>query len=197
MPTSSKNNRWVFINIPFDQSYEKCYTSLIISLVSVGLIPRSVLHIPEHGEGRLDRLIGLIQQCKFSVHDLSRTGTPVRFNMPFELGLAYSIKELKGNHEIIMLDKKAYRLQKNLSDVNGRDPLIHNDSARRMIECILGVFYSRSVYPEPAFVYYLWKKLWEYAKELKNERANRSLYDRLSFEKIVSAANILIQLEKN
>lgn len=43
---------------------------------------------------RLDRIFTLIQQCRYSVHDISRiqldAGPPraPRFNMPFELGLA-------------------------------------------------------------------------------------------------------------
>ena len=53
--------------------------------------PRTVLEIPPSAD-RLERILHLLGECAFSLHDLSRVevsprGLP-RFNMPFELGLA-------------------------------------------------------------------------------------------------------------
>ncbi len=53
-------------------------------LVVIGRIPRSVLAIPEMGDGRQTRILDLMQSCSFSTHDLSRAGMPVGFNMLFE-----------------------------------------------------------------------------------------------------------------
>ena len=39
---------------------------------------------PEMGDGRQTRILDLMQSCSFSIHDLSRAGMPVRFNLPFE-----------------------------------------------------------------------------------------------------------------
>ena len=83
----------VFVNIPYDEGFRRLYLAYIIGLTQLGLEPRATLGIPG-GERRLDRILALIQSCRYSIHDLSRVQldrnpprTP-RFNMPFELGLA-------------------------------------------------------------------------------------------------------------
>src|SRR5437764_9856436 len=82
----------VFINAPFDPSYEPLFITLVGTLVFLGQDPHCVLEVRERGDGRLARIIELMRMCRMSVHDLSRTGMPVRFNLPFELGLASAIK---------------------------------------------------------------------------------------------------------
>src|ERR1035441_2238158 len=82
--------RGVFLNTPFDKPYERLFVALIGVLVALGRIPRCVLEIPEMGNGRQARILDLMQSCSFSIHDLSRVGLPVRFNMPFELELAFT-----------------------------------------------------------------------------------------------------------
>jgi len=82
--------RSVFLNIPYDAGFQRLY---IAGISAFGLVPRATLEIPT-SERRLDRIIALIDECAYSIHDLSRVQldrkapiTP-RFNMPFELGLA-------------------------------------------------------------------------------------------------------------
>jgi len=85
--------RSVFLNCPFDSKYENLYLALIAGAAALGLKPRCVLEIPTTA-ARLTRLVDLISQCDYSIHDLSRVqlSGPAprcpRFNMPFELGLA-------------------------------------------------------------------------------------------------------------
>src|SRR5437773_1359790 len=93
--------RNVFLNVPFDQRYEPIFVALICSLVSLGRNPRCVLEIPETGMGRLARILRLIRSCPVSIHDLSRVGLPVRFNMPFELGIAFTVARLEKNHAFV------------------------------------------------------------------------------------------------
>jgi len=87
----------VFINVPFDSQYEPLFLALIAGLVSLGLNPRSVVQIGGSTD-RLRRLLEIIQECPFSIHDLSRVQASgrgsfrvPRFNMPFELGLAAAV----------------------------------------------------------------------------------------------------------
>ena len=61
----------VFLNIPYDSAFEKLYLAYIAGLSAFGLIPRATLEIPT-SERRLERILKLIQQCVFSIHDLSR-----------------------------------------------------------------------------------------------------------------------------
>src|SRR5438132_838642 len=75
--------RSVFLNVPFDEDYERLFVALISALVALGRIPHCVLELPETGQGRLLRILQLISSCPVSIHDLSRAELPARFNMPF------------------------------------------------------------------------------------------------------------------
>jgi hypothetical protein len=76
----------VFINVPFDSSYERLFVTLIGTLVFLGQEPHCVLEVREKGDGRLLRIMELMRTCRMSIHDLSRTGTPVRFKCLSSLG---------------------------------------------------------------------------------------------------------------
>ena len=68
---------------------------------------------------------------------------PVRFNMPFELGLACALKVADPlAYEVMVLEAQPYRLDRTLSDYKGRDPLIHNGTCEGMISCLLDAFSS-------------------------------------------------------
>ena len=104
-----------------------------------GLKPRAALEIPSSNR-RLDRILDLIQECEYSIHDLSRVeldrtppSTP-RFNMPFELGLTVALEKVAiPGHAWIVCESKKYRLKKSLTDLDGTDPYIHDGT-------ILGLF---------------------------------------------------------
>ena len=90
-----------------------------------GLVPKIVTQQP--GSNRLKRLVKLIQDSVFSIHDLSYVkrdrgpnGEPPvpRFNMPFELGLVLGDSP---DHELIVLERQRYSTMRSLSDVNGLD----------------------------------------------------------------------------
>jgi hypothetical protein len=133
----------VFVNAPFDDRYEPLFITLIGVLVFLGQKPHCVLEVREKGDGRLARILDLVQNCRISVHDLSRVATPVRFNMPFELGIACTLKLLHpADYEVFVLDEKAYRLDKTLSDYKGRDPLIHRGTTDGLVACLLDAFGS-------------------------------------------------------
>ena len=135
------NPKAVFVNAPFDDGYERLFITLIGSLVFLGQEPHCVLEVPEKGDGRLARIHDLMRSCRLSIHDLSRTGLPARFNMPFELGLACALKLSEpASYEIFVLDAQSYRIDRTLSDYKGRDPLIHHGTSQGMIACLLDTF---------------------------------------------------------
>jgi hypothetical protein len=129
----------VFINMPFDEQSEPVFLGYLAGLVSLGLKPCSVLEVPETGEGRLMRLFDRLAACASSIHNLSRVeldddGYP-RFNMPFELGIAYALHRLK-KHKYVVYDSQPYRLQRTLSDLNLIDPFIHDATAPQALGAI-------------------------------------------------------------
>jgi hypothetical protein len=136
----------VFLNVPFDPGYEPSFVTLVGTLISLGQTPRCVLEVRETGKGRLTRIFELVRSCGVSIHDLSRTGMPVRFNMPFELGIACSLALSGEPHDVVVLDTVRYRLDKTLSDYKGRDPLIYSN-LDELVDAIADVF---QVADEPA-----------------------------------------------
>jgi hypothetical protein len=189
------NRRGVFLNIPFDKSYEPLFVSLIGALVALGRVPRCVLEIPEHGEGRLARILALIRSCPVSLHDLSRVGVPARFNMPFELGIAFALSRIKGDHKFMMLESTRFRLQKTLSDVNGIDPGIHNSTVRGIISCALAHLGRPSGSPDTKAVLRIRRNLWKTVPSLKKIHGRASIYSRPIFSELVMGATTLAKKE--
>ncbi len=130
----------IFLNVPFDPPYQPLFATLVGTLICLGQTPRSVLEIPETGQGRLARIYQLLRACDVSLHDLSRQGRPPRLNMPFELGLACSLRLSGTPHEIVVLDSVRHRLLQTLSDYRGPDPSIHQNRCVDLISCLLDVF---------------------------------------------------------
>lgn len=126
MPTSE-----VFLNIPYDPQFEKLYLAYIVGVSAFGMVPRATLEIPG-GADRLDRILDLMVDCPYSLHDLSRVqldrrapSTP-RFNMPFELGLAVACEKFQGRRRIwFVFEAVERRLQKSLSDLSATDAYVH------------------------------------------------------------------------
>jgi hypothetical protein len=178
----------VFINVPFDSSYERLFVTLIGTLVFLGQEPHCVLEVREKGDGRLLRIMELMRTCRMSIHDLSRTGTPVRFNMPFELGLACSLKlSDPGAYEVFVLDSHPYRVDKTLSDYKGRDPLIHGGTCDGMVACLLDTFVVRV--PDAATEFRgAARVLRKSAQLLKREMKASSLFRPALFRLVVAAA---------
>ena len=133
----------VFLNVPYSPSYEKILVALTAALVAVGHRPRLTFEIADGGQGRLKRIFSLLQSCRVSIHDLSAVGQPVRFNMPFELGLACAIKQQGGRHNFLLLERRAHRLDRTLSDLKGIDPKIHQGRVASAIGAVLDVLGRR------------------------------------------------------
>jgi hypothetical protein len=137
MPTPRRRLRvkadpkFAFLNIPFDEQFEPLYLAFIAGLSGFGLIPQAVPQIPG-SQRRLGRLLGLMETCRYSFHDVSRVEldphrpkTP-RFNMPFELGLAVAWAEhVDKRHRWFVFESKEHRALKSLSDINGSEIYVH------------------------------------------------------------------------
>lgn len=185
---SAPDRRHVFINAPFDAPYEPLFIALVGTLVFLGQEPHCVLEVPERGEGRLPRILNLIRECRMSIHDLSRVGMPVRFNMPFELGLACALKlEHPADYDVFVLDRVAYRLDKTLSDYKGRDPLIHHGTSNGMITCLLDTFQT-DITNAPAEFRRGIRLLQQSAGVIKADLKEKSLFRPSLFRRVVAAA---------
>ncbi len=131
-----------FLNVPYDERYEKLYLAFIAGLCGFGLIPRATVEIAGSPR-RLDRIVSLIRSCRYSFHDLSRVeldrtppSTP-RFNMPFELGLAIALSKSRPQvHQWFVFESVSHRLNKSLSDLDGSDPYIHGETSDGVLRAL-------------------------------------------------------------
>ena len=132
----------VFINCPFDSVYKPLFDAMVFAVYDCGFIARCALEEEDASEVRIDKIYNIIADCRYGIHDISRTeldessGLP-RFNMPLELGVflgakKFGIEEQK-RKKCLILDTQRYRYQQFISDIAGQDIQAHNNSAREVI----------------------------------------------------------------
>lgn len=188
---TTPNEKAVFINVPFDLAYEPLFVTLIGVLVFLRQEPHCVLEVREEGDGRLPRIVQLMRACRMSLHDLSRSGNPVRFNMPFELGLACAQKLAHPTeHEVFVLDARPYRVDRILSDYKGRDFLIHNGTCDGMLTCLLDRFIPPAEHTVDEYRSAA-RALRAFAQLTKREMRSSSLFRPALFQAVVLAATEL------
>ncbi|HEY1160823.1 MAG TPA: hypothetical protein VGE83_09350 [Terracidiphilus sp.] len=140
------NPNAVFLNIPYDEEFRRLYLAYIVGLYQMGFEPRITSGIPG-GERRLDRILALIQGCRYSIHDLSRVELSVappatpRFNMPLELGLTITWAKLNpARHTWFLWESSPRRLQKSMSDLDDTDPHIHSGTVEGVLSELRNAF---------------------------------------------------------
>ena len=135
----------VFINCPFDKDYRQLLLATVFTTKFLGYKPRLALERADSAETRIAKIVELIDESKFGIHDLSRIVSvgqdeTYRMNMPFELGIDYGAKVLKGgkweNKRILILEKEQFRYQKALSDLSGSDIKSHMGEAVKIVKVI-------------------------------------------------------------
>lgn len=138
-------NRNVFVNCPFDEDYKQILSSIIFTIIELGYIPRLSMERADSGESRISKIVSLIDESKFGIHDLSRMissekNEHFRMNMPFELGIDYGAKVLKGGQwsekKLLILEKERFRFHKSLSDLSGSDIKIHENEPVKAVKAI-------------------------------------------------------------
>jgi hypothetical protein len=142
---ASEYDENVFINCPFDDRYLPLFHSIVFALHDVGFRPRCALEANNFGENRLDKIIEIIAECKYSIHDLSRTQVDSktrfpRFNMPLELGLDLGCsrygKPLHQEKVILVMDVEKFRYRNFISDIAGQEIYAHGGCEERVIGII-------------------------------------------------------------
>ncbi|SFS30602.1 hypothetical protein [Lutibacter maritimus] len=134
----------IFINCPFDKAYQPIIKAIVFGVVYLGYNP--LLSETINGaNARVGGIQDLINESKFSIHDLSRMesskkGELARFNMPFELGLDMGCKRFgspfHNEKYFLIFDKEKYRYQKSISDIAGNDICIHNNEPEKALRQI-------------------------------------------------------------
>jgi hypothetical protein len=132
----------VFINCPFDRAYKPLFDCVVFATIYCGLRARCALEIDDGSQVRIDKIFAAIEECRFGIHDLSRTELDratrlPRFNMPLELGMFLGAKRfgdrLQKRKQCLILDRDAFRYQKYISDIAGQDIRAHGSNEKKAI----------------------------------------------------------------
>lgn len=127
----------VFINVPFDGNYQKLLDAIVYAVHHCGLRSRTALEEDDGADVRILKIYRIIDQCRYGIHDLSRTTLDTvnrlpRFNMPLELGVFLGARQFGGGRHkrrsVLILDRDKYRYQKFCSDISGQDIRAHGNT---------------------------------------------------------------------
>lgn len=123
----------VFLNCPFDTADDSLFRALVFAVHDAGFVARCALEVTDASENRLAKIVRIISDCRYGIHDISRTepgayGLP-RFNMPLELGVFLGAKVFGGyphaGKVCLIMDRLPYRYQRFISDIAGQDVVAH------------------------------------------------------------------------
>src|SRR3954453_10673051 len=110
----------VFVNCPFDGGYTPLFEAIVFTIFDCGFRARCALEIDDSGQIRIEKTFNIIAECRFGIHDLSRTEMDAatrlpRFNMPLELGIFLGARRYgtapQKQKITLILDTQRYRYQ--------------------------------------------------------------------------------------
>ena len=172
---SPNYNDNVFINCPFNAKYKSLFDAMVFAVHDCGFIPRCALEDDDASEVRIDKIYHIIADCRYGIHDISRTELDrdsdlPRFNMPLELGIFLGAKrfgvEEQKRKKCLVLDREQYRYQQFISDIAGQDIQAHNNSSREVITRVrnwLRTASRRETIPSGSII---WKRYQEFMEKL-------------------------------
>jgi hypothetical protein len=135
----------VFINVPFDRRYKKLFDALVFAVHDCGFVAHCSKEEADSSNVRVQSIARIMDQCRFGIHDLSRTTLDSehrlpRFNMPLELGIFLGAKRYGGPKQrrkaCLVLDRDPYRYQIFCSDIGGQDISAHNNRVEDAITAV-------------------------------------------------------------
>jgi len=139
---SERSPDGVFLNCPFDEGYDQLFNAIVFAIYACGFRARCALEMDDASETRISKIYDLIEQCRYGIHDLSRTEIDAktrlpRFNMPFELGIFLGAKRFGSEEQrrkrCLVLDSDDRRYEKFISDLKGSDIQGHGGDAEQAV----------------------------------------------------------------
>ena len=200
----------MFLNIPYDQRFRSLYLAYIVGLIHLGFEPRVTLGLPD-GTRRLEKILGgwrrflrKFRECRYSIHDLSCVELDLkppfhkpRFNMHFELGLAVTWASINPKrHQWFVFEKKAYRVQKSLSDLNGSDPRIHNGRMQGVMRELSNAFIRPRNQPTVPRMMIAYRAVCRQLAKIIADAGAESLFEARAFRDLCYAAKIAAEKQR-
>lgn len=182
--------RCIFVNCPFDEDYEPILQAILFCVLFLDFNPRFATESNDSGENRLDKIQGLIESSKFSIHDLSRCqatrkGEHFRLNMPLELGIDYGCKQFYGkgrdSKKFLILEEQRYRYQAAISDLSGCDIEAHGGNfekaVRKVRNWLVAEAGAQNVGAARILASYIDFQEWYYEKQLEAGFSDEDIQD--------------------
>ena len=123
--------------------YIAIFRAVIFAVFDCGYDARCALEVSDSSEVRIEKIFRIISECKYGIHDISRTelskGTNLpRFNMPLELGMFLAAKWFgdagQKKKVCLILDKEPFRYQSFISDIAGQDIQSHKNQESESVK---------------------------------------------------------------
>lgn len=203
MAASAKEfRRNVFINCPFDKDYQPLFNAIVFTVQIAGFTPRCAWEASNAGEFRLQKIKNIISDCKFGIHDISRTepssgGLP-RFNMPLELGIDLGCREFGSGRQrlksLLVLDTTEHRYEKFISDIKGQDPKPHGRKPKNAVNRVRDWLSDESGVTTLAGGDYMYKRYGVFQAELPDLcKAAKQNIKKLTFGDLVKIARLWLE----
>src|SRR5579872_1179909 len=121
------------------------FRAMVFVVHDCGFIVRCALESGNANGVRIDKIVKIIEQCRYGIHDLSSIeiteDSPLpRFNMPYELGIFMGCKTFGENHhkkkDFLVLDRENHRYKRLISDLAGYDFPPHENNPLMIISVI-------------------------------------------------------------
>jgi hypothetical protein len=192
----SLRDRSVFLNIPYDSGFENLFLAYIAGISAFGFTPRATLEIP-FGQRRLDRILKLIRESRYYIHDLSRVQldrraprTP-RFNMPFELGLTVALANARNsNHSWIVCETVPHRIKKSLSDLDGTDAYVRGGTIKGVFRELGNAFVGSARQPSATEMSQIYRLLRARFQSILKRAGAKDAYNARVFKELCVTASI-------
>ena len=108
----------VFVNCPFDERYLPLLRPLLFTIIYLGMFPRIALERADSGESRLTKIVELIRDSKYSIHDF---------------GGRFFGADGMSKKKTLVLEAKPHRYKAAISDLSGSDIECHFDIPYKVI----------------------------------------------------------------
>ncbi len=135
----------VFVNCPYDDHFRPLLRPLLFTVLCADLNPRMAAERLNSGETRFSKIVELVRESRYAIHDLSRikakrAGEYFRLNMPFELGLDVGCSCFGSGEQLskrcLILEKEPYRYQVALSDLSNSDIAAYHDKPVQVVTIV-------------------------------------------------------------
>jgi len=179
--------RSVFLNVPYDKPFQPIFLAYVVGVIGYGLIPRASLEI-QGSTHRINHIVELLHSCEFSIHDMSRIDVP-RFNMPFELGLAYHHSlSLADKHSCFIFAGDYKGFEDRLSDLKGIDIQVHDNDISKVFSRLCAAFVAQDLVPTVIDMKAVYELLTDSLPGVLENAGSDSLFHPMVFSELVFTA---------